>query len=231
VLAGFPGPKTNNRHLDRSCSQPHCEHRSGEVRFSTRTLTHCPLAVASSWPQRKGRNPPGATALYGGKLRCLTLGIQSSATHRDDNGTDGTEASIICDDPLRCNHVALGELFGTLHGHRFHRAINLIGLIDVILVAGGIVALWLMRPIAAAFYAAAQIVTSVITAVINTFFLKILQEERASVATSSLPVWATWALPIMGIALVLGIRISLFLYVWRVTSLLPKLSEAGPKFP
>jgi hypothetical protein len=121
-------------------------------------------------------------------------------------------------------------LFGTLQGHRLHRAINLIGLIDVILVAGGIVALWLMRPIAAAFYAA-QIVTSVVTTAINIFFLKILQEERASVATSSLPVWATWALPIMGIALVLGIRISLFLYVWRVTSLLPKLSEAGPKFP
>jgi hypothetical protein len=125
-------------------------------------------------------------------------------------------------------------LLGMLHGHQPVQLVSqaawlLFDLIGVILVAGGIVALWLMRPIAATFYAA-QIVTSVITAVINIFFLNILQEERAFVATSSMPVWAARALPIMGIALVLSIRISLFLYVWRVTSLLPKLRGAGPKF-
>jgi hypothetical protein len=149
-------------------------------------------------------------------------------------------ATVICVvTTLLLANWLLGELMSMLHEHQpvqlvnqaqwFHRAINLFDLIGVILVAGGIVALWLMRPIAATFYAA-QIVTSVITAVINIFFLNILQEERAFVATSSMPVWATRALPIMGIALVLGIRISLFLYVWRVTSLLPKLRGAGPKF-
>jgi hypothetical protein len=45
LLSSYTEPKA--RHFDRSCSQPHREQRSGEIRFSTTTLPH-PGARASS---------------------------------------------------------------------------------------------------------------------------------------------------------------------------------------
>lgn len=101
--------------------------------------------------------------------------------------------------------------------------------IDLVLSVGGIIALWFMRPIATTFFAA-QIVTSVVTTVVNIFFLHSLHLEQALYANPSrpfghptMPEWITWALPIMAAVLTVSIRVSLFLYVWRVTSLLPRL--------
>jgi len=39
-----------NRHFDRSCSQPHREQRSGEIRFSTSTFPAHRGALASVFP-------------------------------------------------------------------------------------------------------------------------------------------------------------------------------------
>jgi hypothetical protein len=107
---------------------------------------------------------------------------------------------------------------------------HVMAFIEVILTIGGIVALWFMRPIAATFYAL-QIVATVINLTVHIVFLHMLQVQRALFVNPSthlghptMPYWAVQALPIMVVFLIVGIPIALFLYVWRVTSLLPRLA-------
>ena len=108
-------------------------------------------------------------------------------------------------------------------------------LIEIALSAGGIVALWLMRPIAAAIYAA-KILTSVIDVAIGIFVFHVVQAEQAILANTTqplghttMPVWATWALPILSIVFIVSFQALLFLYVWRVTSRPPAIREK-PEF-
>ena len=108
--------------------------------------------------------------------------------------------------------------------------------VEIILSASGIVALWLMHPIAAAIYAA-KIVTTIIDVAIGIFALHVVQMEQAMLANptnplghSTLPVWATWALPIMAIVFIVSFQVLLFLYVWRVTSPLPRLRDNRPEY-
>jgi hypothetical protein len=108
--------------------------------------------------------------------------------------------------------------------------------IEIVLSASGIIALWLMHPIAAAIYAA-KIVTTVIDVAIGVFALHVVHVEQAMLANptdplgqTTMPEWATWALPIMAIVFLVSFQVLLFLYVWRVTSLLPKLRNQRPKF-
>lgn len=108
--------------------------------------------------------------------------------------------------------------------------------IEIALSASGIVALWLMHPVAAAIYAA-KILMSIIDVAIGIFALHVVQAEQAILATptkplghATMPIWATWALPIMAIVFILSFQIGLFLYVWRVTSPHPRLRNQKPDF-
>ena len=108
--------------------------------------------------------------------------------------------------------------------------------IEIVLSASGIVALWLMRPVAAILYAA-EIVTTVIDVAIGVFALHVVHAEQAMLANpanplghATMPVWVTWALPIMAIIFLLSFQVMLFLYVWRVTSPPPKLRNQKPNF-
>jgi hypothetical protein len=108
-------------------------------------------------------------------------------------------------------------------------------LIEIALSAGGIVALWLMRPIAAAIYAA-KILTSIIDVSIGIFVFHVVQVEQAILASPGKPLaqptmaqWATWALPILSIVFIVSFQVLLFLYVWRVTARPPAIREK-PKF-
>ena len=101
--------------------------------------------------------------------------------------------------------------------------------IEIVLSTSGIIALWLMHPIAAAIYAA-KIVTTVIDVAIGVFALHVVHVEQAMLANptdplghTTMPEWATWALPIMAIVFIVSFQVLLFLFVWRVTSPLPKL--------
>jgi hypothetical protein len=105
---------------------------------------------------------------------------------------------------------------------------HMMTLVDVVLEVGGIIALWFMRPVATIFYAL-QIVTTVINLIVAIVFQHILQVEQTMYANpsrpfghSTMPGWAAYVLPIMGVILMVGIQISLFLYVWRITALLPQ---------
>jgi len=106
---------------------------------------------------------------------------------------------------------------------------RIIALADLTLEIGGIIALWFMRPVAATFYAA-QIVTTAINLAIGIFFMHWIQMHRAFIATRTMPRMAVWALPYMGALLIVGIQVSLFLYVWRVTTLLPRLGADQSAF-
>jgi hypothetical protein len=108
--------------------------------------------------------------------------------------------------------------------------------IEVLLSIIGIIALWLMRSFASILYAA-KIVTSIINALIGIFVLHIVQLERQILTNSSralshptIPGWAALALPIVTIVFMIGFQVSLFLYVWRVTYLLPRHSESKPTY-
>jgi hypothetical protein len=108
--------------------------------------------------------------------------------------------------------------------------------VEIALSASGIVALWLMRPVAAAIYAA-KIVTTIIDVAIGIFALHVVHAEQAMLANpinplghTTMPVWATWALPIMAIVFIVSFQALLFLYVWRVTSPPPGLRTRRPKF-
>ena len=108
--------------------------------------------------------------------------------------------------------------------------------LEIALSTGGIIALWIMHPIAAAIYAA-KIVTSLIDVAIGIFVMHVVQVEQALLAHptnplghNTMPLWATWALPIMAIVFLVTFQVLLFLYVWRVTTLLPKLRNQRPKF-
>jgi hypothetical protein len=108
--------------------------------------------------------------------------------------------------------------------------------IEIVLSASGIIALWLMHPIAAAIYAA-KIVTTVIDVAIGIFALHVVHVEQAMLANpttplghTAMPEWVTWALPIMAIVFIVSFQILLALYVWRVTSLHPKFRNQSPKF-
>jgi hypothetical protein len=108
--------------------------------------------------------------------------------------------------------------------------------LEIALSAGGVIALWLMHPIAAAIYAA-KILTSLIDVAIGIFVMHVVQVEQATLANPSrplghttMPLWATWALPIMAIVFLVSFQILLFLYVWRVTSPLPALRNQSQKF-
>jgi hypothetical protein len=108
--------------------------------------------------------------------------------------------------------------------------------LEIALSAGGIIALWLMHPLAAAIYAA-KILTSLIDVAIGIFVMHVVQVEQAMLAHptnplghNTMPLWATWALPIMAIVFIVTFQVLLFLYVWRVTTLLPKLRNQRPKF-
>jgi hypothetical protein len=108
--------------------------------------------------------------------------------------------------------------------------------VEIVLSAGGVIALWLMRPVAATIYAA-KIVTTVIDVGIGVFALHVVHAEQAMLANptqplahTTLPVWVTWALPIMAIVFIVGFQVLLFLYVWRVTSPLPNLRNQKPNF-
>jgi hypothetical protein len=108
--------------------------------------------------------------------------------------------------------------------------------IEMVLSASGIIALWLMRPVAAAIYAA-KIVTTIIDVAIGIFALHVVHAEQAMLANptnplghSTMPEWATWALPIMAIIFLVSFQILLFLYVWRVTSPQPGIRNRKPKF-
>jgi hypothetical protein len=108
--------------------------------------------------------------------------------------------------------------------------------IEIVLSASGIVALWLMRPVAAAIYAA-KIVATVIDVAVGIFALHLVHAEQAMLANPTsplgqtpIPVWATWALPIMAILCLVSFQVLLFLYVRRVTSPLPELRSQRPDF-
>jgi hypothetical protein len=108
--------------------------------------------------------------------------------------------------------------------------------IEIVLSASGIIALWLMRPVAAAIYAA-KIITTLIDVAIGIFALHVVHAEQAMLANptnplghTTMPVWVTWALPIMAIIFLLSFQVLLFLYVWRVTSPPPKLRNQKPDF-
>jgi hypothetical protein len=101
--------------------------------------------------------------------------------------------------------------------------------IEIVLSASGIVALWLMHPVAAAIYAA-KTVMAIIDVAIGIFALHVVQAEQASLASptkplghTTMPIWATWAVPIIAIVFIVSFQVAIFLYVWRVTSPLPKL--------
>ena len=88
--------------------------------------------------------------------------------------------------------------------------------IEIVLSASGIVALWLMHPVAAAIYAA-KIVMSIIDVAIGIFVLHVVQAEQAMLANptkpqghTAMPIWATWALPIMAIAFILSFQVHAF---------------------
>ncbi len=107
--------------------------------------------------------------------------------------------------------------------------------IELALSASGIIALWLMRPVAAAIYAA-KIVTAVIDVGIGVFALHVVHAEHAMLANPTqplahtMPIWVTWALPIMAIVFIVSFQILLFLYVWRVTSAPARLRNQNPNF-
>ncbi len=107
--------------------------------------------------------------------------------------------------------------------------------IEIVLSVSGIIALWLMRPVAAAIYAA-KIVTTVIDVAIGIFAFHLVHAEQAMLANptnplgQTMPVWATWALPIMAIIFLVSFQVLLFLYVRRVTSPLPGLRNQRPDF-
>ncbi len=108
--------------------------------------------------------------------------------------------------------------------------------VEIVLSASGIVALWLMHPVAAAIYAA-KIVMAIIDVAIGIFALHVVQAEQAILASptkplghATMPIWATWALPIMAIAFILSFQVLLFLYVSRVTSPPPKIRNQKPDF-
>ena len=108
--------------------------------------------------------------------------------------------------------------------------------IEIALSASGIIALWLMRPVAAAIYAA-KIVTTVIDVGIGIFALHVVHAEQAMLANptnslghTAMPEWATWALPIMAIVFLVSFQVLLFLYVWRVTSPVSAQRNQRPKF-
>lgn len=101
--------------------------------------------------------------------------------------------------------------------------------IEIVLSASGIVALWLMHPVAAAIYAA-KIILAIIDVAIGVFALNVVKVEQAMLANptkplahATMPMWATWAIPIMAIVFIVSLQVALFLYVWRVTSPIPKL--------
>jgi hypothetical protein len=67
--------------------------------------------------------------------------------------------------------------------------------------------------------------------------MHVVQVEQAMLAHPSnplghtaMPLWATWAIPIMATVFLVSVQVLLFLYVWRVTTLLPKLRNQRPKF-
>jgi small-conductance mechanosensitive channel len=107
--------------------------------------------------------------------------------------------------------------------------------IEIVLSAGGIIALWLMRPVAAAIYAA-KIATTVVDVAIGIFAFHLVHAEQARLANPSnpldhtMPVWATWALPIMAIVFLVSFQVLLFLYVRRVTSPPPGLRDNRPEY-
>ncbi len=108
--------------------------------------------------------------------------------------------------------------------------------IEIALSATGIIALWLMRPVAAAIYAA-KIVTTLIDVGIGIFALHVVHAEQAMLANptnplghTTMPEWVTWALPIMAIVFLVSFQVLLFLYVWRVTSPLSAQRNQRPKF-
>ena len=108
--------------------------------------------------------------------------------------------------------------------------------IEIALSASGMIALWLMRPVAAAIYAA-KIVTTVIDVAIGIFAMHVVHAEQAALANptnplghTTMPEWATWALPILAIAFLVSFQVLLFLYVWRVTSPRPGLRNQRPNF-
>jgi hypothetical protein len=108
--------------------------------------------------------------------------------------------------------------------------------IEIVLSATGVIALWLMRPVAAAIYAA-KIVTTVIDVAIGIFAFHVGQAEQAMLANpidplghTTIPVWATWALPIMAIIFLVTFQVLLFLYVRHVTSPTPELRNERPNF-
>jgi hypothetical protein len=74
LLVSTLSTQTQNRHFDRSCSQPHREQRSGEIRFSTPAL---------SQPQRLGfllitRTLSSQTSFAVAVLVVLSQAIQTS---------------------------------------------------------------------------------------------------------------------------------------------------------
>jgi hypothetical protein len=108
--------------------------------------------------------------------------------------------------------------------------------LEIALSAFGIIALWLMHPIAAAIYAA-KILTSLIDVAIGIFVMHVVQVEQAMLAHPSnplghttMPLWATWAIPVTATVFLVSVQVLLFLYVWRVTMHLPKLRNQRPKF-
>jgi hypothetical protein len=108
--------------------------------------------------------------------------------------------------------------------------------IEIALSASGVVALWLMRPVAAILYAA-KVVTTVIDVAIGIFALHVVHAEQAMLANptnslghTTMPEWATWALPILAIVFLVSFQVLLFLYVWRVTSPLSAQRNQRPKF-
>jgi hypothetical protein len=107
--------------------------------------------------------------------------------------------------------------------------------IEIVLSASGIIALWLMHPVAAIIYAA-KIVTTVIDVAIGVFALHVVHAEQAMLANpthslgqTTMPVWATWALPIMAIIFLVAFQVLLFLYVRRVTSPVPELRNSNKR--
>jgi uncharacterized membrane protein (DUF485 family) len=108
--------------------------------------------------------------------------------------------------------------------------------IEMVLSASGVIALWLMRPVAAAIYAA-KIVTTLIDVGIGIFALHVVHAEQAMLANptnslghTTMPEWVTWALPIMAIVFLVTFQVLLFLYVWRVTSPRTTLRNQRPNF-
>jgi hypothetical protein len=108
--------------------------------------------------------------------------------------------------------------------------------IEVILSISGIITLWMMHPSASIIYAS-KIITSIINGMIGIFVLHIVQFDREIFISSSkafshstMPIWAASALPIMGIVLAIGFQVALFLYVWRVTYLLPRQTWSQRKY-